>query len=85
MSGMFFRKIRLLLGKMEKFGKGTGRFWKCPEFFPAMTKFFPKNDSSFFRGKDRKACDVGNMFLVFFSGYFSGGSFCDVNWSPAPS
>jgi hypothetical protein len=82
MSGMFFRTIRLLLGKMEKFGEGTGRFWESPEFFPVVTEFFPNNDSSFFREKDRKPCDIGNMFLVFNSGYFSGGSFCDVTCLP---
>jgi hypothetical protein len=46
-----------------------------------MTAFFPNNDSTFFQKKNRKPCDIGNMVLVFFSGYFSGGCFCDVVYS----
>jgi hypothetical protein len=43
-----------------------------------MTEFFPNNDSSFFPKNNRKANVLGNIFLFFYSDYFSGGSFCDV-------
>jgi hypothetical protein len=79
---MFFRWIRLFLGNVGKFGNGTGKFWSGPEFFLLRTGIFRNKDTSIFRKKIEKTCEVLNLFLVFYSGFFSGRSFSDVVSTP---